>query len=353
MHEAVINLHMHTVYSDGTGTHADLAAAARLAGLDAIIVTDHNVRVEGVEGYFGEGNDRVLVLIGEEVHDQNRDPQKNHLLVFGAEKEMATFTPDPQTLIDEITEAGGLSFLAHPSDPEAPVFNEPDLSWEAWEVQGYTGIELWNAMTEFKTMLTSYPRAIYYAFSFQQVGHGPLPQTLARWEQLLKSGRPVVAVGGSDAHRLIRHLGPLSRLLFPYEDHFRAVNTHLLLPRPLSGVVQHDKALIYQALRAGHAFIGYDLPAPTSGFRFSAHCKGGVSWMGDTLSLNDRPTLQIKLPASAESRLLRDGEVALSSPRRQQLIYQVTEPGVYRVEAYIQFKGRRRTWIISNPIYVR
>jgi hypothetical protein len=31
----------------------------------------------------------------------------------------------------------------------------------------------------------------------------------------------------------------------------------------------------------------------------------------------------------------------------------VEEPGVYRVEAYRRAKGRERTWIISNPIYLR
>ena len=55
MQELVINLHMHTTYSDGHGTHADLAEAALRAGLDAIIVTDHNVWVNGIEGYRQKG----------------------------------------------------------------------------------------------------------------------------------------------------------------------------------------------------------------------------------------------------------------------------------------------------------
>ena len=50
MPEIVINLHMHTRYSDGSGTHKDIAQAAIQNGLDAVIVTDHNVLVEGVEG---------------------------------------------------------------------------------------------------------------------------------------------------------------------------------------------------------------------------------------------------------------------------------------------------------------
>ena len=61
MHEITINLHMHTRFSDGHGSHADIARAAIEAGLDAVIVTDHYVRIEGPQGYFREGTDRVLV----------------------------------------------------------------------------------------------------------------------------------------------------------------------------------------------------------------------------------------------------------------------------------------------------
>jgi len=64
----------------------DIAQAAIQCGLDAVIVTDHNVLVRGFESYFKNGSHRVLMLIGEEIHDQFRNPQKNHLLVFGADQ---------------------------------------------------------------------------------------------------------------------------------------------------------------------------------------------------------------------------------------------------------------------------
>jgi predicted metal-dependent phosphoesterase TrpH len=76
MHELVINLHMHTTYSDGSGSHADLAQAALRCGLDAIIVTDHNIWVNGPEDYYHlEGRD-LLLMVGEEIHDPARQPQK-------------------------------------------------------------------------------------------------------------------------------------------------------------------------------------------------------------------------------------------------------------------------------------
>lgn len=102
MHEITVNLHMHTRYSDGSGTHKDIAAAALKTDVDVVIVTDHNILVHGFEGYYKEKNKKILMLIGEEVHDQARDPQKNHLLVFDANREMATFADSPQNLIDQV-----------------------------------------------------------------------------------------------------------------------------------------------------------------------------------------------------------------------------------------------------------
>jgi len=153
MHELTINLHMHTTYSDGSGSHADLARAALKSGLDAILVSDHNVWVQGFESHHRDGKRRTLLLVGEEIHDQGRDPQKNHLLVFGAERELAAFAHDPQALIDAVREAGGVSFIAHPVDPALPAFNESDISWEDWRVSGYTGIELWNGFSELKMVI--------------------------------------------------------------------------------------------------------------------------------------------------------------------------------------------------------
>ena len=142
MHEAVVNLHMHTRYSDGTGTHRDIAQAAIAAGVDVVIVTDHNILVHGFEGYYKEKNKKIMMLIGEEVHDQGRDPQKNHLLVFGAGRELATFAENPQLLINQVRDAGGLSFIAHPDDPETPAFKEIDISWVDWSVQNYTALSM-------------------------------------------------------------------------------------------------------------------------------------------------------------------------------------------------------------------
>ncbi len=168
MYEYVINLHMHTRYSDGHGSHADIVNTAMAVGLDAVIVTDHNVLVDGPQNVYQNGSQRLLMMVGEEVHNQVLQPQKNHLLVIGANRELAHLADDTQKLLDAVNHSGGVAYIAHPNDPAAPAVNEPDITWEDWDVQGFTGIELWNGMSEFKSLLRSKLHAIYYAFNPRQ-----------------------------------------------------------------------------------------------------------------------------------------------------------------------------------------
>ncbi len=353
MNEVIVNLHMHSVYSDGSATHAQIARAAIHAAIDAVIITDHNVLVQGVEGYYHEGNRHVLLLVGEEIHDQNRQPQKNHLLVIGADRELATYANDPQRTIDQANQSGGLTFLAHPYDPAMPIFGEDDISWVDWEVRGYTGIELWNGLSELKTVVNSKIEGIFYASFPHFIAHAPPRQIMHKWDELLLKGRRVVAIGGSDAHALHKSIGPIHRIVFPFEFHFQAINTHVLTPSPLSGDWKKDKRMLLDALKQGRAFIGYDLPAPTAGFRFSAHGEEHTAIMGDEIQIDGGLTFQIRLPGRAECRLLCNGEPIKIWQGREVCTHITRKPGVYRVECYTRYLGKRRGWIFSNPIYVR
>jgi hypothetical protein len=351
MYELVANLHIHTTYSDGSGVHETILTAAADSQLDVIIITDHNVLVQGLNGYINRNGKKTLLLIGEEVHDQDRDPQKNHLLVFGVTRETASLADDPQELIDFINKDGGLSFIAHPIDPELKIFNETDISWEDWNVRGYTGIELWNGLSELKTVVKSKMSAFLYAFFPELIAHAPLSKTIKIWDHLLSQGNRVVAIGGSDSHALALHMGPIRKTIFPYKFHFSAINTHLLTSSPLTGDFSSDNCMVYTSLAKGHVFIGYDLPAPTHSFRFSAQSAEEEVIMGDEIQSNGNITLQIHTPGTAETFLLKDGEI-IKSTTKNNLIHVTCEPGVYRVEVYKNFIGKKRGWIFSNPIYV-
>jgi hypothetical protein len=125
------------------------------------------------------------------------------------------------------------------------------------------------------------------------------------------------------------------------------------VPQRLSGELATDRKVVLDALAQGNAFIGYDLPASTRGFRFSAHGKDEAVIMGGEINSGGGVTLQIRLPQPGECRLLKDGQEIKLWKRQQNCAHVITQPGAYRVEAYIGYYGKRRGWIFSNPIFVK
>lgn len=351
MKELVCNLHIHTTYSDGTGTYTEIARAALSQGVDVVIITDHNILVSGLEGYHHENEKSVLMLTAEEVHDQNKRPQKNHTLVIGAGQEMTSFGHDPQLLMNEVQKVNGLAFLAHPHEFDLPFFREPDISWVNWEVQNYTGIELWNGFSEFKTYARSLPKALFYAFFPEFMAHSPHPETLKKWDELLTSGKKIYAVTGSDAHALAYRKRFFKKTVLPYEFHFSALNNHLVVEEGLTLDMQTDSRNVYQALGMGRSFIGYDLPHSTKGFTFSIETDDQIAYMGDSVNLVKGGTMRIKTPQRAEIRVIHNGQLFSTAQITDVLTLTITESGYYRVECLIDFLGQKRGWIYSNPIF--
>ncbi len=359
-HEYTANFHQHTVYSDGAGTHSELIRAGQAAGLDVMVFTDHNIYVPDKEGWY----DGLLALMGIEVNDITQSPEHSHFLALGVDRDLGKYAATPQALIDKVNDIGGVGFIAHPFERAAPLFGEGKIPWKHWDVQGYTGLELWNYMSEFKSFLTSKPRAIHAAFSPDRFITAPFPETLAHWDNLTRSGQKVVAIGSSDAHGQAYSMGPITRTVFPYKNLFAAVRTHLLMPERLSKDVATAKQQVLDTLRAGHCFVAYDHIGDTTGFSFTAQnaddqmifsdAATNIAMQGDDIALGNLNMLafNISVPRRAEIRLIKDG-IVVATERGESMQYMASEPGVYRVECYKVWKTKWRGWIFSNPIYVR
>jgi hypothetical protein len=181
---------------------------------------------------------------------------------------------------------------------------------------------------------------------------GPFRATLRKWDELLARGERISVLGTADAHGETYRLGPWDREVFPYAYLFRCVNTHVLTDLPFNGDVAHDRALIYDALRAGRTWVGYDLPASTAGFRFRARSVANEALMGEELVRTGATVFEVEAPQPADIRLIRNGELVARSIRRT-LQYTTAQAGVYRVEVYRRYRLERRGWIFSSPIYVK
>jgi hypothetical protein len=348
MHDLACVVHLHSTYSDGTGTVPQIARAARRNGVDVVLLTDHDsleARRRGEEGW----HDGVLVLVGEEVSPVGRD----HYLAFGVEEEIDHRDRSPGEICEAVRAAGGFGFAAHPFSSGSRRFRRmgDGMPFGDVECEALHGIELWSFVTDTVEHLGSIPEVLRFVAMPGRVLRHPPEENVREWDRLCRE-RPVVALGGLDAHQFgvrVGHFVPLR--LMSYRRSFRYVRTHVLADEPLTGDLDRDRDQVYAALRAGRCYLAVDSVSPARGFGFRAEGPGGTLQMGAEAPAGDW-TLRTHLPRPGRLRLLRDGErlAELDAPA---LSRRVDRPGVYRVEAYREARGAERTWIISNPIYLR
>ncbi len=342
-------IHLHSAYSfDGRAPVAEIIAAANRCGLEFLLLTDHGTlraRAEGWEGWQGG----TLVVVGEEVA-----PRFNHLLAFGLGESImpATDPPEvaPQTYLDRVQAAGGISFIAHPDHEGAPLFHVKHYPWTDWSVTGYTGLGIWDFMTDWQSGLSGYIRAVLsYLFPALFLA-GPSPVTLARWDRLGQERR-VVGIGELDNHDSLVRFGGLPLAVFPFARVFRMVRTHILTAGALSGNSRADIAVLLDALRNGRAYVALDHYRSSSGFSVLLTEEGRWATMGDQFILDRSADLRVSVPHEASIRIVRNGAL-LHQEWGRDISVPVCEPGVYRIEADLKIFGRRRPWIFSNPIFV-
>jgi len=331
-------VHCHSTYSDGTGTVAEIAAAAARAGADAVLLTDHDTlaaRRQREERWHGT----VLVCVGLEVSPYNR----NHYLAFGVDSEIAHAGMAPGEIAAAVAAAGGIGFAAHPFSRGSERFARArGMPFGDLSAPAMTGIELWSWVTDTAERIGSIRDGLRFVAAPQRFVDVPPARNLAAWDALC-AVRPVVALGGIDAHQIgWRVAGRVPVRLMAYHRSFRHLRTHVLLDRPVSGDAVRDVAAIYAALGAGRCYLAVDSVAPARGFRFAG--------MGEEVAAPF--TVSAHLPQPATLRLLRDGRL-LRETHDLALEQVAEEPGVYRVEALLPAYGRQRMWIVSNPVYVR
>jgi hypothetical protein len=134
----------------------------------------------------------------------------------------------------------------------------------------------------------------------------------------------------------------LARVDFdPYYRSFRNVSTHVL-------AAELTESALRSALKAGRAYVSHDWLGDPTGFSFSS----GEAFMGDEVKFAPGLVLEARAPLPCRLRLLSGG-VEVAAKEARELRFEVTAPGVYRVEATLDVAGDLRPWIYSNPIYVR
>lgn len=343
-------VHVHSLHSDGTGSVEEIAAAAAAAGVDVVLLTDHDTLSARYQGHE-RWHDGVLVCVGEEVTPR----PGHHYLAFGTDRPIDHRGRTPQQVVDAVAAAGGFGFLAHPFSTGAPAFPRiPASGWDELAPPGATGLELWSIVTDTVERLSSRGDAIRFLIAPRAARQldRPRPEALAAWDRVT-ARRRFVAIGGLDAHQFgVRLAGRVPLRVMSYRRAFALLTTHVSLERPTTGDAAADRDAVYAALREGCCYIARDDLAPARGFRFWADGPEHVE-MGSESHAGGGFKLHVRLPRKAEVRILRNGVEVARTNRGTSLDAPAPETGVYRVEATLRDRRRQRTWILSNPIYLR
>ncbi|MCX6553123.1 MAG: hypothetical protein NTY02_19335 [Acidobacteria bacterium] len=344
--------HIHSRASDGTGTLADIAAAASRAGLSFVIVTDHGdaMRRPSLPAYLGG----VLCLEGVEISTTD-----GHYAALGLPPPPYPLGGEARDVVEDVARLGGFGVAAHPDS------SKKELRWEAWDTP-FDGVEWFNADSQWRDeqrwrllpTILQYPirptETVVSLFD-RPVG------VLREWDRLT-SHRRVVGLAAADAHARMGLGGkadPYDEFVHinlpSYESVFRAFSSAVELDTPLSGNAVDDAGRILRAIRAGHVYSAFTGVAGPPWLAFAATSGGITAHQGDTLPLKDAARIEARanVPPGGTLWLLRNGEPVQKSAGGT-LQWDGRLPGAYRLEARLDGApgSPPLPWIVTNPIYV-
>jgi hypothetical protein len=345
--------HIHSERSDGTGTIAEIAEAARRAGLQFVIITDHGdgTRPPDPPAY------RVGVLCIDAVEVSTAD---GHLAALGVPQVPYRLAGSASDVIEDVHRLGGFAIAAHPGSPKAA------LQWRAWEAP-FDGLEWLNADSEWRDefwgslgrVLLTYP--LRPAETLATLLDRP-DAVLAQWDRATRT-RHVVGIAGADAHA---RLGVRSASE-PYEDRvlarlpsyeasFRAFSNHVILNREFTGDAVRDAAEVLDAIRWGRIFTAIDAQATLGGFEAKASGQGRSARPGEYIDSTEGVVFEaaIAAPPGTTMVLLRDGTPMFDVVGDRLTTIVGADPAVYRIEAHLPASrsGPSIPWLVTNPIYV-
>ncbi len=371
-------LHAHSQFShDSTVPMEEILRVLKKTGIDFICLSDHCINGRADFDWQWHGlHDGKLFIPGFEMRDG--------FMPFGARPgTVLSNSTDSATLAHQIVDSGGVLFYAHPEEARN------------WDLPELTGMEIYNIHSDMKRyrggLLGLLPDVLLNQQRFPDhivrlIFKRPA-DFLQHWDQLNQT-RHLTGIAGNDCHqnvglritylpsdqlriddtspkvlsqiklnRVTRFLaraafGALepNRVLFhsqldPYERMARFVNTHVLSS-------ELSQPAVLEALRAGRVFIGFDMIADSTGFRWWT---GGVTnevVMGESTAFSKDTVLHARSPLPCRFTIIHDGQVAHQAEGRK-LDWPATGTGKYRVEAELRVRNDWVPWVYANPIQLR
>lgn len=138
-----VELHTHTMHSDGHFKPKELVESSKAFGYQAIVITDHNTSA-AFEDMIGQNEDEDFLIM----RGMEWTTYFGHMLVLGADYDVDWRDALPDTIdeyMEKVRDASGLIGIAHPFDMGSPICTgcHWDFNVRNYELVDY--VEIWNS----------------------------------------------------------------------------------------------------------------------------------------------------------------------------------------------------------------
>ncbi len=287
------DLHMHSTASDGAFSAYELGKMAKEKGLDFIGIANHNNFSENLHLPHIDG--LTFVPAVEWTH------YKGHMNFFGVAAPfensfIANTKEEMQSIISHAKSLGAVISVNHPECPLCP------YKWG--DDDAYDMMEIWN---------------------------GPMRGTnvrgIAKWTSLLKGGRQIPAVGGSDYHK---------------------PKQFAVLGSPVTAVYSPSRSAedILGAIKKGNCFVAETKDTVKIKLTY------GGAVMGQTAEWLENEWLEIFADTKKVTLVTDKGEKELTL-KDSHLKVRLKKVKFAYIKVYKGFGKLKRTCAVSNPIYFK
>jgi hypothetical protein len=341
--------HVHTTRSDGLGDKASVAAAARDAGLQFVVFTDHGdgMRAADAPEYIAG----VLCIDGVEISTDG-----GHYIAVGAAPSPYPLAGESAAVVEDVARLGGFGVAAH------PVSLRPELAWSDWSLP-VDGVEWLNADSEWRDESRWTIARAFASYPFRPPAALAMlldrpDATLKKWDRVAARVR-VVGLAGTDAHGGIgnRVEDPARRrsVRVPsYSASFRTFTTRVELDRPFTGDPRGDAAGLLNALQAGRTYTEIDAIASGATLEFTGRTAGEIVGQGSILHGTGSATFHVRASDvnGASTVAYRNGD-EIARAAGTTLDFQSAENGAFRIEIHVAGAPGAPPvpWLVSNPIF--
>ncbi len=356
-------IHVHSTFSDGGGVPMEIARAGIDAGLDFVILTDHNDSRSRRD--YEKRYDSLDLFV-----EMEASTPAGHAITFYSHTNAKRFS-DPRVtdltyehFIGQPSPQDFFICASHPSNLKNP-WTELDRYPDGMEIANFDSF--WQRQASESLLSISLTAAIFPfnnylgAMRFFQFYR----KDIDTWDGMNIISPGHFGIIGHDTHSRLK----LSRdLVFRWPDYletFQLASNVVFLDEDPPEEFEARKSQLYKAIRRGAMAVHFRLVYPFAESDWNLTCGNQTVKSGGTINASPdchfQSVMPVHFPYPIHLRLVKDGKIIHEETTEESVRrLPAAGPGVYRLEVYARMRSALHLllrsdvpYLFYNPIYIR